>query len=400
MDAQKVYDIVVIGGGAAGFFAAINLARKGLRVIILEKFQKVLTKLAVSGGGRCNVTHHQYDPKQLIHAYPRGQKALLGPFYKFNPQDMIKWLEDAGVKLKVEEDGRMFPITDSSSTIIECFSREALKAGVVIQKGCQVKGLIIQDSICQIQTDQGPYFGNNVLIATGSNKEIWDLLKTLGHNVIEPVPSLFALNTPNSPFNTLSGLSLKEARVSFKEHHYTGPVLFTHFGLSGPAVLKLSSFAAIELNRSNYTGSLELDFCPTFSRQELEKTLFEGAQTLNQLNFGLPKRVYELLIASLSLDPHKPLNHIPKSSKWQLIEALKKSVIPIDGKTTHKQEFVTAGGVDLNQIDFTTMRSKLYPNLYFAGEVLNIDGITGGFNFQAAWTTAYLVAQNFSQITP
>lgn len=400
MDSEKTYDFIIVGGGASGFFSAINIAEKGYHVLILEKFQKVLSKLAISGGGRCNVTHYEFDPKKLIQNYPRGFKALLGPLYKFNPQHMIQWLENAGVTLKKEADGRMFPITDSSSTIIDCFQKKASTLGVDVLKGYQVEHIVMGQNLSQVITDKGVFFAKNIAICSGSNRQIWDLLKSLGHTIIEPVPSLFALNTPDSFFNELSGLSLAHARVCFNNYTIEGPLLLTHFGLSGPAILKLSSFAAIDFHLSNYKGTIIIDFLPLMSFKELETFFKEETKTLNQIQLGLPKRLWDLLILHLKLDKHKPLNHINKVDKLKLIHALKQTPVVFDGKTTHKEEFVTAGGVNLNEVCFSTMQSKLHPHLYFAGEVLNIDGVTGGFNFQAAWTTSYLIAQNLPDVNP
>lgn len=396
MDPQKTYDFIIIGGGASGFFSAINIAEKGYSVLVIEKFQKVLSKLAISGGGRCNVTHHEFDPKKLIHNYPRGLKALLGPFHKFGPKDMIEWLKNAGVDLKVEPDGRMFPVTDSSSTIIDCFTQKACHLGVQVEKGLEVLDLILGQNSCQVMTQKGHFFAKNIAVCSGSSRSMWTLLEKLGHTIIDPVPSLFALNTPNSPFNDLSGLSLKEATLSYKTFKMTGPLLFTHFGISGPSALKLSSFAANEFHLQNYKGEVFIDFLPQIKQSDLERFFYEETKTLNQIHLGLPKRLWDLLLTCHELDRHKPLNHIPKAQKNKLITALKQQKIILDGKTTHKEEFVTAGGVDLNEVCFTTMQSKLHPHLYFAGEVLNIDGVTGGFNFQAAWTTSYLIGQSLS----
>jgi predicted Rossmann fold flavoprotein len=392
MDLQKTYDFIVVGGGASGFFSAINIAEKGYKVLILEKYQKVLSKLAVSGGGRCNVTHHEFDPKKLVQNYPRGLKALLGPLHKFGPENMIQWLKNAGVDLKKEADGRMFPVTDSSSTIIECFQKKAADLGVEILKGYDVQDIILGENICEVICDKGHFFSKNMAVCSGSNRHIWDILSRLGHTIIEPVASLFALNTPHSLFNELSGLSLQDVIISFKKHKIEGPLLFTHFGLSGPAALKLSSFGALEFNKEGYKGEITLDLLPKTSFQDLEMFFKEETKTLNQIHLGLPKRLWELLILNLKLDKHKPLNHISKADKSKLISALKQSKVILDGKTTHKEEFVTAGGIDLNEVCFSSMRSKIFPHLYFAGEVLNIDGVTGGFNFQSAWTTSYLIA--------
>lgn len=394
MAQEKTYDFIVIGGGASGFFGAIHLAQAGFKVVILEKFQKVLSKLAISGGGRCNVTHHQFDPKHLIQNYPRGYKALLGPFHKFGPQDMMKWLETAGVELKKEQDGRVFPTSDSSQTIIDCFLKEAVKNGVDILKGIDVKNIVLNDPLSEVITNQGSFFCKNILVATGSSQSMWHILRGLGHHIVEPTPSLFALNLKDTFFKELSGTALQNATIRYKHFEFTGPVLFTHFGISGPCVLKLSSFAALDFKACDYKTELELDMLPDQDEKDLFDFFMKETKTLNQIHLGLPKRLWESLLNHLKLDRYKPLSHIPKTEKTKLVLALKKAPLNMDGKTTHKEEFVTAGGVDLNEVNFSTMQSKLHPQLYFAGEVLNIDGVTGGFNFQAAWTTSFLVAQN------
>jgi hypothetical protein len=393
MQEGKIWDWIVIGGGAAGVFGAINLAKSGKKVLVLEKFNKLLSKLAISGGGRCNVTHDQHDPKKLINNYPRGSKELLGPFFHFGPKEMIEWLKNAGVDLKIEADGRMFPTTDSSSTIIDCFLQNLEFYNVDVLKNCDVLNIQKKDEQFKIDTKQGTFVSNKVLVATGSSQSMWTLLKELGHTIIKPRPSLFALNTPSSPFNVLSGLSLKKATVSLDQYSSTGPLLFTHFGLSGPSALKLSSFMAVKLADLNYLATIHLDFLPDVKKQDLEKQILESQQTIKQLHFDLPKRLIELLCHIHQIPMDKKLNHVPKNFKNQFIEALKSTPIKMEGKTTHKEEFVTSGGVDLSEIDFKTMQSKKIKNLYFAGEVLNIDGVTGGFNFQNAWTTSFLVAK-------
>lgn len=347
------YDLVVIGGGAAGFFAALNAKAKNpqFKVVILEKTRQPLAKVRISGGGRCNVTHHCLEPKQLVERYPRGQKELLGPFHHFGPADTIKWFESRGVPLKVEEDGRMFPTSDSSESIIQCLMGEAKKLGVEIRLEAAVVDIkpgfevILKDQVLKAK---------NVVLTTGSAKGGWEIAQKLGHKVVDPVPSLFTFNCPKSPLLELSGISVEKAYVMIKGTKLAaeGPLLITHWGFSGPAVLKLSAFGARILHDKNYKAEVVIDWQP----DELQK---------------IPKN----LLKKLDL------------------EKLHQSSYQLEGKTTFKYEFTTAGGIELKEVNFKTMESRVVPRLYFAGEILNIDGITGGFNFQNAWTTGWLISE-------
>lgn len=336
--------IAVIGGGAAGFFAAIHAKRPDNRVILLEKTATLLAKVRISGGGRCNVTHACFDPKELVKNYPRGNKALLGPFTRFGPQETIAWFAERGVELKTEKDGRMFPITDSSETIIQCLLQEAKKVGVEILLRQRIEAF-------------DPTW-DAVILATGSSHQGHDFARKMGHTIVEPVPSLFTFNIPNFPLVELAGSSVQKGKVKIVGFpmEQVGPILVTHWGLSGPAVLKLSAWAARYLHEKEYKAEIIVDWLPDY------------------------KEVKE-----------KP----PEISKrlWGALDGKKESRFQMEGKTTYKEEFVTAGGVDLDEVNFRTMESKLHKGLYFAGEILDIDGVTGGFNFQNAWTTGYLAGQ-------
>lgn len=352
-----IFDLVVVGGGAAGYFAAINakLQNPLLSVILLEKTRQPLAKVRISGGGRCNVTHHCFEPKKLVERYPRGNKELLGPFTKFGPVDTISWFESRGVPLKVEDDGRMFPTSDSSESIIRCLQGEIKKLGIEVRLEASVQEI---KSGFEVVLKEGVIKGKNVLLATGSSKAGWEMAKNLGHALVDPVPSLFTFNCPTSPLLDLSGIAVEKAFIQIKGTKLAaeGPLLITHWGFSGPAVLKLSAFGARILHEKNYKAEIEIDWQP-------------------DPDLKIPKNLLK------RLDP----------------DHLHDSRYTLDGKTTFKYEFTTAGGVELKEVNFKTMESKLVPGLYFAGEVLNIDGITGGYNFQNAWTTGWLVAQALSK---
>lgn len=393
---------VVIGGGAAGFFGAICLAEKGHLVLILEKHRQVLSKVRISGGGRCNVTHRCFDPKELIKNYPRGSKELLGPFTRFGPKDMREWLQKRNIELKSEEDGRMFPLSDSSQTIIDCFLREVDKYGITLFLETAVQKIHKLPQGFSIETEKGIFYeADCVLFAAGGTPKSWELVKELGHTTLEPIPSLFTFNIPSSPFLDLSGISIPNAIVSLPlKENQQGPLLFTHWGLSGPCVLKLSSFAAIKLHKCNYKCPLFVDFLPSLSKETLIQTLEEkrnifGRESIRtDLSFKLPKRLWERLLALSKIPLNSCWAQLKKESRNQLIEHLKNFPLHLDGKTTYKEEFVTCGGIALNEVDFQTMQSKIIPGLFFAGESLNIDAVTGGFNFQAAWTTSWIASQS------
>jgi predicted Rossmann fold flavoprotein len=392
---------VVIGGGAAGIFAAIRCKtlNPSAQVILLEKTNQLLAKVRISGGGRCNVTHACFDPIQLAHNYPRGSKELIGPFHHFQPKDTIAWFEERGVSLKTESDGRMFPTTDSSETIIQCLLHAASTAGVEIRK---------QQRVDSIQKKEPGFLINqqinatSVLLATGSSPWGYSAAKELGHSIVEPVPSLFTFNVPTSPLLDLSGISAPDVIATLKDTPFKqrGPLLLTHWGFSGPAILKLSAWAARKLHDLAYKATLLINWTASPNQETLYQTLLQKKQEhpLQTIPPLLPNNLLARLLTSLSIDPTTPLAKLPNKALAHLAAKLYSDPYAIDGKTTYKQEFVTAGGVDLKSVDFRTMESKITPGLFFAGEILNIDGITGGFNFQNAWTTGWLAGSAMSKV--
>jgi predicted Rossmann fold flavoprotein len=399
-------DVLIIGGGAAGFFAAINVAEQNpkLKVAILERGKEVLTKVKVSGGGRCNVTHAEFIPQELVLNYPRGEKELLGPFHQFMTGDTIDWFEKRGVALKVEDDGRMFPITDSSQTIIDCFLKEVKKHKVEVLINHSVKSIQKKTDLFEIETTEGIFTSKKVLIATGSNPKIWKLLEDLGHTISSPVPSLFTFNIKDERIQDIPGVVVNNVSVNIVDSHLesSGPLLITHWGMSAPAILKLSAFGALELAKRHYKFKITINFINTSFedcldilkalKQELaKKTVYKSAQ------FDLPKRLWQNLVVASEMDQETRWSDLTKNQLEMLTSQLTRAVFNVDGKSTFKEEFVTAGGVELKEINFKTFESKLIPNLYFAGEVLNIDAITGGFNFQNAWTSGFIAAQNMSR---
>ncbi|MGD2169560.1 MAG: NAD(P)/FAD-dependent oxidoreductase [Chlamydiota bacterium] len=397
--------IVVIGGGAAGFFAA--LAAKELNpkanTIILERSAKLLSKVRISGGGRCNVTHACFEPRLLVQNYPRGQRELLGPFHTFQPKNTIEWFKARGVILKQEEDGRMFPVSDSSSTIIDCFLKEAKKLGVEIRTQTKLHSIkkVEKGFELDIGSDK-PLFAHHVILATGSSPIGWEVSKSLGHTIQAPVPSLFTFNIPSFSMSSLSGISIDRVKIKIKESklEQVGALLITHWGFSGPAILKLSAFAARHLAERNYDFSVIIDWLPDFTEQELRDKMEKARKEYPTKHFGnvqmvsLPKNLWKKLYEKAGLASHMLMNSISKKAITKLCEILKKEQYEVHGKTTNKDEFVTCGGVTLSEVEFKTMESKLCKNLFFCGEVLDIDGITGGFNFQNAWTTGWIAGRS------
>ncbi len=392
--------IVVIGGGAAGFFSAITAAQYGNQVIILEKSNKVLSKVKISGGGRCNVTNACSIPSELIKNYPRGGKELLGPFHRFNPEHTIAWFRRNNVELKTESDGRIFPVSDSSRTIIDCFRSLANKYKIVIKTSASIKGILYKpegDGFWKIFLQDGELQADRVIFATGSSESAWNILAELGYEIVPPVPSLFAFNTEQIEFHSVSGVSVPFCSLAIEGTKFTntGPLLFTHRGISGPVVLGLSSFAARYLHSVNYRCTVIVNLFPEMNFSSLETELLKYRELhknklLSSAPFGsIPERLWKILL----------MKEFPTDIRWNTLSISKiRSLIlqltafrfMIHGKSTNKDEFVTAGGIELKQIDFRTMQSKIHKNLFFAGEVLNIDALTGGFNFQAAWTTGYI----------
>ncbi|MBW4650875.1 MAG: NAD(P)/FAD-dependent oxidoreductase [Kastovskya adunca ATA6-11-RM4] len=408
--------VIVIGGGAAGFFGAIATANAHphARVTLLEAGRHPLAKVRISGGGRCNVTHSCFDPTALVTHYPRGGKALRGAFSRFQPQDTIAWFASHGVQLKTEADGRMFPITDDSETIVECLMKTAAAAGVELRTGTPVKSVSPpEDSPAQegskqrfkIELKSGETLRcDRLILATGSNPQGYRWAKALGHTIEPPVPSLFTFNIPDPRLQELAGVSVQEVRLRLPEagkslKEQTGPVLITHWGLSGPAVLKLSAWGAKLLHDHHYQTTLEVNWLPQYNQESLRKMLLAVKSQLPQRAIAthcpvpLPKRLWVSLISSVGIKEQERWAELSKKSLNQLILELNQGRFLIKGKGVFKEEFVTCGGVSLKEVNFQTLESRKCPGLYFAGEILDIDGVTGGFNFQSAWTTAWLAGQ-------
>lgn len=396
-------DIIIVGGGAAGFFTAINIAEQNpnLKVTILERGKDVLTKVKVSGGGRCNVTHAEFIPQELTRNYPRGEKELLGPFHTFMTGDTIAWFEERGVALKIEEDGRMFPESNSSQTIIDCFLNEAKKHNVEVLKNQAVINVENTVSGWNIETRDNQFSCDKLVIATGSNPKIWRLLETLGHRIVAAVPSLFTFNIKDNRINDIPGVVAQDVTVEIIENGLSseGPLLITHWGMSAPSILKLSAFGALDLAKRNYKFQIKVNFI----KQALETTVLDLKDLKQSLSkkavikytqFNLPKRLWAKLVLASGILAETRWADVNKTQIEALASQLTEAIFNVDGKSTFKEEFVTAGGVDLTEINFKTFQSKKYKTLYFAGEVINVDAVTGGFNFQNAWTGAYIVSQN------
>jgi predicted Rossmann fold flavoprotein len=395
--------IVVIGGGAAGFFSAINIAEKcpNAEVVILEKTTKTLSKVKVSGGGRCNVTHACFVPKDLSAFYPRGEKELLGPFHTFMTGDTIAWFSDRGVALKMEDDGRMFPVSDSSQTIIDCFQNEINKHKVKVQLSTEVKSIVEGKDGFQIQTNKESMIADTVVLAVGGNSKVkhYQWIESLGHTISQPIPSLFTFNLKKHASNELMGLAMNASvRIVGTKFEEYGPVLFTHWGMSGPGILKLSAKAAKYLFERSYQFDYEVEWI--FDAQDLVDGLRKTNSKMQLSNTkieGFPNRFWIYLLQKGNLDSKKRWADLNKKELEKLVQLLSKDDYSANGKTTFKEEFVTAGGINLKEVNMKTMESKIIPKLYFSGEVLNIDGYTGGFNFQAAWTGGFIVADGISK---
>lgn len=400
---------VVIGGGAAGFFGAITCAQTNdeAEVILLEKTTKLLSKVKISGGGRCNVTNAETEVNRLIKNYPRGSKELRSSFNEFSTSDTVKWFEKRKVKLKAEPDGRIFPVTDSSQTILDCLIGEARVSGVKILTESSVKSLQKEKNHFLLQVKGGAEIRcQKILIATGGspNPDSYQWLAELGHDIIAPVPSLFTFNIPDFRLNGLQGLSVPNAivKIAGQKNNQEGPVLITHWGLSGPAIIRTSAWEARNLNDQNYTFNVLVNWVPDFNEETLRQKFLSlkdesGKKIISSyFEFGLPRRLWERFIGLAGIDEEKRWSELPKKNMNILIQEMVNGTYQVKGKTTFKEEFVTCGGVSLKDVNMETMESKKCPGLYFAGEVLDIDGITGGFNFQAAWTTGYLAGKHMA----
>ncbi|WP_416233610.1 NAD(P)/FAD-dependent oxidoreductase [Cronbergia sp. UHCC 0137] len=397
-------EVIVIGGGAAGFFGAIACAQANpqAHVTLIEASRQPLAKVLISGGGRCNVTHACFDPEVLVQNYPRGGKALRGAFSRFQPQDTVDWFASQGVHLKTEADGRIFPVTNSSETIVECLIKTAAKAGVELLIGTPVVGVKCKEKGFEIILKSGETKNSDrLLLATGNSLIGYKLAKELGHQIEAPVPSLFTFNIGDPQLRSLAGISVNPVNLRLSLGNktplqQTGPLLITHWGISGPAVLKLSAWGARILNQNRYQAQLLINWLPDLSQTEVRENLLtvkqEWPKKAIALHRGvdLPHRLWQYLISRADITTEDRWAEISNKTLNKLVQEITQGIYLISGKGVFKEEFVTCGGVKLPFVNFKTMESKLVPGLYFAGEVLDIDGVTGGFNFQSAWTTAYL----------
>lgn len=405
-----MFDLIVIGGGAAGFFGAIQAAEMNpkLRIIILEKTTKLLSKVRVSGGGRCNVTHHCFEPTELSYHYPRGQKTLKSLFRKYQATDVVSWFEERGVELKTEEDGRMFPVTDNSQTVIDCFLRMTEQYNIKIEISAPVKEIKTQLNGFEVITENGGKFsGKKILIALGGhpNPQAYECIRELGHTITPLIPSLFTFNDSEKKFKDLMGVSVPNGlvRIAGTKLFQQGPVLVTHWGLSGPAIIKLSAWAAEYLHEKKYEVTVLVSWIGE-TQEEIVRSHLADYKLIHKKRkipsnplYELPQRLWSRLCELAEIEENKIWDELPQRNMNKLMELLIRCPFQIKGKTTFKEEFVTCGGVDLKEIDLETMESKKVKNLFFAGEVIHIDGETGGFNFQAAWTTAFIAAQNIAR---
>ncbi|MBK8417669.1 NAD(P)/FAD-dependent oxidoreductase [Candidatus Villigracilis saccharophilus] len=405
------WDVIIVGGGPAGFFAGIRCAELNpeLKVLIIEKAQQTLGKVLISGGGRCNVTHACFDPAQLITYYPRGGLALRGAFTRFQPEDTIRWFEKRGVRLKTENDGRMFPVTDSSATIADCLRESAKKAGITVQTGTslqKVESLSENGFRLEVRNDAQEFHlqTKKLLLATGSDPKTRDMIKSLGHAIEEPVPSLFTFNISDKRLEGLAGVSVESVTVKMDSLTQRGPLLITHWGVSGPAILRLSAWGARTLFEKEYRAVLivnwlgDTSFDKALEVLQRHKDWHENTRkkvSADPAFTQLPARLWKQLAYFVG---EKNWGDISKAEIKKLAEELTMGNFEIIGKGQFKEEFVTCGGVRLDEVNFKTMQSRVVENLFFAGEVLDIDGITGGFNFQSSWTTGWLAGTALASI--
>ena len=397
--------VIIIGGGASGFFTAANIDTKLYDVTILEQNSDVLQKVKISGGGRCNVSHACFDPRELVQFYPRGHKELLSVFTKFQPGDTMNWYEEHGVALKIEDDNRIFPESNSSQSIIDCLVNECRKRNVKILTKQTVTEILPQENGYKIHTTAQNYFADYVVFSTGSSPKAFKMLEKLGHQIVAPVPSLFTFNIKNEILKDLMGTSFQYVDIEIPKLNLeeSGSLLITHWGLSGPAILKLSAWGASELAALKYQFEIIINFIGTASEDALE--IFkkfkenEPKKSIGQSKiFDITNRFWQRILFVSGIDTTKQLANTNNKEMQKIIENLCCCRMNVTGKSTFKEEFVTAGGVDLKEMDFKTMKSKKLPNFYISGEVLNIDAVTGGFNFQACWSEGWLIAQDLNAV--
>ena len=401
-------DVIIIGGGAAGFFSAINIAifNPKLNILILERGKEGLQKVKISGGGRCNVTHGQFIPSELTINYPRGEKELLGPFHQFMTGDTMKWFEDRGIKLKIEQDGRVFPVSNNSQTIIDCFLSEVKRLNIKVLYNHSVKSISLKNNEWLINTDKQDFNSFKLLVATGSNPKIWNLMDQLNHTIVKPVPSLFSFDIKDNRIKSIPGVVVEDVdiKVVNSKLFSDGPLLITHKGMSAPSILKLSAFGALEFESLNYQFEISINFVKLsyldcISELKLVKNNMSKKMVINTPYFGIPKRLWKEIVVYSQIDNTTTWAELNKNQLNTLTTQLTSSIFKVNGKSTFKEEFVTAGGIDLKEINFKTFESKIHNNLFFAGEVLNIDAITGGYNFQNAWTGAYIASKSISGVS-
>ncbi|KQK27117.1 flavoprotein [Chryseobacterium aquaticum] len=397
--------IIIIGGGASGFFCAANLDEKKYKITILEQNSDVLQKVKISGGGRCNVSHACFDPKELVQFYPRGNKELVSVFIKFQPGDTMEWFENRKISLKIENDNRVFPESNSSQTIINTFLNEIQKKNVEVKTKCSVKEIEKQNEKYLVKTSLGDFPADYVVYTTGSSPKSLKMIESLGHKIIDLVPSLFTFNIKDDLLKDLLGTSFEMAETSIPKlkTEESGPLLITHWGLSGPAILKISAWEAINLAKVKYNFEIQVNFISK-DIDEAEE-LFQNFKISNPKKsigsskiFEVTNRFWQRILEVSKVDSNKQIANISGKEMQTILENLCKKKFQVTGKSTYKDEFVTAGGVDLKEINFKNMSSKLLPNFYIAGEVLNIDAVTGGFNFQACWSEAWLIAQDLNNL--
>jgi predicted Rossmann fold flavoprotein len=406
--------IAIIGGGAAGFFAAIACARANPEneISIYERGSEFLSKVRISGGGRCNVTHASFDPRTLSQHYPRGERALISPLHQFSPSDTVAWFEERGVRLKTESDGRMFPVTDSSDTIIDCLMNEAKAAGVRLFTRTGIEQARINESnMFELRLSNGETFScDRLLLATGGARSITgaQIAQSLGHTIVPPVPSLFSLHVARPWLRLLPGVSIPDVAVSASgtKLRERGPLLITHNGVSGPSVLRLSAWGARILHALDYHFILRVNWVPDFTADATRAQLQSLRQSnpnrlvINSPLARLPARLWEQLALASGIDRETRWTTLPRAQAHELAQRLTRTEFEVKGKSLNKDEFVTCGGVSLREINFKTMESRITPRLYFAGELLDLDGVTGGFNFQAAWTTGWIAGHAMADREP
>jgi predicted Rossmann fold flavoprotein len=394
--------IAIIGGGAAGFFTAANLGKElGSQTVIFEQSTLPLQKVRVSGGGRCNVTHACFDPKELVEFYPRGKKELLSVFHKFQPGDTMEWFETRNVSLKIEDDNRIFPVSDNSLSIIETLMEEVDKNKVEIRLSEGITKIEKKENFYVIHTKSGSAPFEKVIFTPGSSAKSMDILRSLGHKIVKPVPSLFTFNIKDDRLKDLMGISFEWAEIAIPELKMDaeGPMLITHWGLSGPGILRLSAWGALELNRLNYEFKIKINFIQKEKEDCLdflnEVKLEHAKKLVYKINpFSFPKRFWHRILETTKIPQDLTFSHLNKQQIQQISTELTEGTYQVKGKSTFKDEFVTAGGVDLKEVDFKTMESKILPNFFLGGEILNIDAITGGFNFQACWSEGHLISEH------